>query len=154
MTTVHMLPRLCLLALLALPACADTATRTVSSMNYAQQRVDVACAQRALLDLDGFVVVAQPARDGDAVRFGARFNDDLPLSVIIRARPDNTSEVSVFTRLSPAPDPLRRRAAEYAVRAADEAIYASCTEDGQAGEAAVILDGTEQPSADPAEQRN
>lgn len=105
---------------------------TVSSMNYLLEPIDPGCAKRAVLDTEGFGLRGDLRRDGDARRFEALFNDDLPVSVIVRQRRDRTAEVSVFSRLRRGASPLVRREAEYAVAAADEAIYRACTEDGRA----------------------
>ena len=106
---------------------------TVSSMNYLLEPVDPVCAKRAVLDTDGFALRGDLRREGGAQRFEALFNDDLPVSVIVRTRRDRTAEVSVFSRLRRGASPLDRREAEYAVGAADEAIYRACTRDGQIG---------------------
>lgn len=116
---------------------------TVSSMNYLQSPVDPVCAKRAVLDTDGFGLRGDLRREGGAQRFEAMFNDDLPVSVIVRARRDRTAEVSVFSRLRRGASPLDRREAEYAVGAADEAIYRACTEDGRInpdGDGDVVID--------------
>lgn len=109
--------------------------QTVSSMNYAMERVDPTCALAAVRDTDGFAVRGGLSRDGNGQRFAALFNGDLPLTVIVRPGPRGertpTAEVSVFTRLTANPSPLAEREAEFAVRAADEAIYRACTRDGQ-----------------------
>ena len=108
---------------------------TVSSMNYLLAPVDPVCAKTAVLATDGFGLRGDlrrvGGRQGDARRFEAAFNDDLPLSIIVRQRRDRTAEVSVFSRLPRGASPLVRREAEYAVGAADEAIYRACTEDGR-----------------------
>jgi hypothetical protein len=108
----------------------DREDRTVSSMNYLQDAIDPACAQGAVLALDGFAARGPIGRRGGAREFTAIFNDDLPLRVIVRAQGDGAAEVSVLTRLRKDANPLARREAEYAVRAADEAIYRTCTKDG------------------------
>ena len=104
---------------------------TVSSMNYLMEPVDPICAKTAILDTDGFGLRGDLRRQGDAQRFEAIFNRDLPVSVIVRQRRDGTAEVSTFSKLPRRADPLMRREAEFAVAAADEAIYRACTEDGQ-----------------------
>ena len=104
---------------------------TVSSMNYLLEPIDPVCAKNAVLDADGFGLRGDLRRQGGAQRFEALFNDDLPLSVIVRHRGDRTAEVSVFSKLPRGADPLMRREAEFAVAAADEAIYRACTEDGR-----------------------
>lgn len=132
-----------LLPVLALAACAESQSiseavtgagrrgDTVSSMNFLLQPIDPVCAKRAVLEADGFGLRGDLRRQGDAQRFEAVFNDDLAVSVIVRQRPDRTAEVSVFSKLSRRADPLMRREAEFAVAAADEAIYRACTADGQ-----------------------
>ena len=136
---------LLLAAPLPLASCAETQSMTesvtgaqrrgdtVSSMNYLLAPVDPVCAKTAVLGTEGFGLRGDLRRQGDAVRFQAVFNDDLPVSVIVRRRRDRTAEVSVFSRLPRGASPLVRREAEYAVGAADEAIYRACTEDGRLG---------------------
>ena len=126
---------------LLLAACVDPSTaeritgrertQTFSSMNYAMERVDPTCALAAVRDTDGFALRVGLTRDGNGRRFTAVFNDDLPVTVIIRPGGQATTEVSVFTRLPDDISPLAEREADFAVRAADEAIYRSCTRDGQ-----------------------
>ena len=113
-------------------------TQTFSSMNYAMERVDPACALAAVRDTDGFAIRGGLVRDGGGSRFTALFRGDLPLTVIVR--PSDTSEISVFTRLPDEVSPLKEREAEFAVRAADEAIYRACTEDGRADGSDVIIE--------------
>ena len=121
---------------------------TVSAMNYLLEPVDPICAKRAVLDTDGFALRGDLSRvggrrEGDVRRFEAMFNDDLPLSVIVRTRRDRTAEVSVFSKLRRGASPLDRREAEFAVGAADEAIYRACTEDGRAypeGDGDVVIE--------------
>ena len=105
-------------------------TQTFSSMNYAMERVDPSCALAAVRDTDGFAIRGGLARDGNGQRFTALFNRDLALTVIVRPGAA-TSEISVFTRLPAEASPLAEREAEFAVRAADEAIYRACTVDGR-----------------------
>ena len=116
-------------------------TQTFSSMNYAMERVDPACALAAVRDTDGFGIRGELARDGNGRRFTALFNRDLPLTVIVRPGRD-TSEISVFTRLADEASPIAEREAEFAVRAADEAIYRSCTVDGRTdyGDGDVVIE--------------
>lgn len=120
----HLLP----LALVA--ACAAPDPGTVSSMNYAMQPVDPKCALAAVRDTEGFAV-GPLARDGNGHRFTAVFNDDLPVTVIVRPGSQSASEISAFGRLDPEASPLDRIEMDYAVRAADEAVYRACTEDGR-----------------------
>lgn len=134
----------CLLPLLALAACAApdgeglteraraaaAGPETVSSMNFLMEPIDASCAQAAVLDTDGFAARGPVRRSGGAREFTAVFNDDLPVRVIVRRQRDGSSEVSALTKLPRGATPLARREADYAVRAADEAIYRSCTQDG------------------------
>ena len=114
-------------------------TQTFSSMNYAMERVDPACALAAVRDTDGFAIRGGLTRDGNGQRFTALFRGDLPLTVIVRPGRD-TSEISVFTRLPDEISPLEEREADFAVRAADEAIYRACTEDGRTDGSDVIIE--------------
>ena len=116
---------------LALTACADTRDNTISSMNYLQEAVDPVCVRSALADEEGFAALTPIMDRGGAKQIEARFNEDLPITVIVRRLNNNTAEVSVFTRVPGDIDPLARREAAFAVEAADEAIYRQCTADGQ-----------------------
>lgn len=135
-----------IVVIIILAGCSSNSTNTISSMNYLQEPIDAVCVRSALADEDGFAAVTAIRRTGGAEQIEAIFNDDLPITVIVRRQDDGTGEVSVFTRISPDIDPLQRREAEYAVRAADEAIYRQCTTDGQLnpdGDGDVILDAQE-----------
>ena len=114
-------------------------TQTFSAMNYAMERVDPSCALAAVRDTDGFAIRGGLARDGNGQRFTALFRRDLALTVIVRPGRE-TSEVSVFTRLPRDVSPLAEREADFAVRAADEAIYRACTEDGRTDGGDVIIE--------------
>ena len=134
----------CVLAACAPPGTTERITgreraQTFSSMNYAMERVDPSCALAAVRDTDGFAIRGGLARDGDGQRFTALFNRDLALTVIVRPGAA-TSEISVFTRLPAEASPLAEREADFAVRAADEAIYRSCTADGRADGGDVIIE--------------
>ena len=150
-----MIRALPILALLGLSACAGGESLaeqvagaqrrgdTVSAMNYLLAPVDPVCAKQAVLDTDGFGLRGDLRREGGAQRFEAVFNDDLPVSVIVRQRRDGTAEVSAFSQLRRGASPLDRREAEFAVAAADEAIYRACTEDGlinPEGDGDVVID--------------
>ncbi|MBB4658065.1 hypothetical protein [Parvularcula dongshanensis] len=121
----------CVPLLAALIGCSGSDDDTVSAMNYLLAPIEASCARDAVLAAEGFAVRGGLRRDGDAERFTALFNDDLPVDVIIRTNRDGTGEVSAFTRLSEDPSPLERREAQFAVETADEAIYRACTEDGR-----------------------
>lgn len=125
--------------------CISTQPNVVSSINYLQAPIDAQCAYAAIRDADGFSVTDAIAPRGTAQQISAFFNGDLPVQVLVRDLRDGTSEVSVFVRLDRTATPLDRRAAGFAVRHADEAIYRSCTTDGQTygDDANIILDSKE-----------
>ncbi|MEM9233135.1 MAG: hypothetical protein AAGA69_02725 [Pseudomonadota bacterium] len=126
-------------------ACSTDRADTISSMNYLQEPIDAACARNALIDEEGFAAVTAISKRGGAEQIEATFNDDLPLSVIVRRQQDGTGEVSVFARLPADSTPLTRRKANFAVQTADEVIYRQCTADGQInpGDGDVIIEAQE-----------
>lgn len=126
--------------------CISAQPDVVSSINYLQAPIDAQCAYAAIRDADGFSVTDTIVPRGTAQQISAFFNDGTPVQVLVRDLRDGTSEVSVFVRLDRTATPLDRRAAGFAVRHADEAIYRSCTSDGQSygDDANIILESTEQ----------
>ncbi|ADM08973.1 hypothetical protein PB2503_04492 [Parvularcula bermudensis HTCC2503] len=125
--------------------CMSGSDRVVSSMNFLQAPVDPSCALAALRDEEGFAVLTPYYRDQGAYRIDARFNEDLPVTVLIRRYDDGSAEVSSFSKLPADATPLTERKAGFAIRAADEVIYRQCTADGQIepGGAAVVIDPQE-----------
>ncbi|MEM9988457.1 MAG: hypothetical protein AAF723_02975 [Pseudomonadota bacterium] len=103
----------------------------VSSMNFLQSPIEPMCVQEALLTADGYSVKTPLSRQQTAYRLNTFFNDDLPVTGIIRNRKDGTSEVSFFTKLDKQATPLDRLKADYAIGLADEVVYQQCTEDGK-----------------------
>lgn len=132
-------------SLFIVTACATQKTETISSMNYLMEPIKVSCVRTALLEQDGFSVIADVRNIGGSQQFDATFNDDLPLKIIVRTQADGTGEVSVFSRISADASPLKRREAAYAVEAADETIYRQCTADGKINpdDADVIIEAQE-----------
>jgi len=114
-------------------------TETLSVMNYAREPIEAACARDAVLAEEGFALRGPLGRRGGASEFTALFNDDLPVRVIVR-NADGTGEVSAFTRLPKDATPLERREASFAVEAADEAIYRSCTADGRESDGDIVIE--------------
>lgn len=116
--------------LLIVTACASR-NDTISSINYLQAPISAECARAALLEEDGFAVQTALPKQGTATRLNATFNEDLPVTGLVRQNTDGTAEVSFFVKLAPNTTPLDRREAAYAVRRADEVVYQECTEDGK-----------------------
>ncbi|WP_370336178.1 hypothetical protein [Parvularcula marina] len=138
--------RLTLISSVALlAACASNDDNTISSMNYLQAPIEAACARDALIDEEGFAAVTSIRQIGGAEQIDATFNQDMPVTVIVRRQDDGTGEVSVFTRLEEGATPLERRKANFAVTTADETIYRQCTADGKInpGDADVIIEAQE-----------
>lgn len=131
--------------LIGLGACAASDADTVSSINYLQEPISATCARDALVQTEGFAVATAIGRNGSAREINATFNSDLAVTVLVRTDREGDGEVSAFVRLSPDSTPFDRREAQFAVRAADEAIYRSCTEDGQTyyDDGDVVIEATE-----------
>ena len=115
----------------------------VSSMNFLRAPIEPACAQNALLAVEGFSVKTPMVRRGGAQQMQALFNEDLAVNGIVRTLSDGTGEVSFFVKLDKDATPLEQRKARFAVQTADEAVYRACTVDGKSGSGDIILDTQE-----------
>jgi hypothetical protein len=122
--------------------CAGAPAQTVSSMHYAQAPVDPSCVLNAVLSADGFGVEGPLRREAGARAFTALFNEELPVTVIVRQTGEG-AEISAFTRLAADATPLKRREAAFAVDAVDEAATSACTEAGRLSSSGdVVIEAT------------
>ncbi|MEE4208415.1 MAG: hypothetical protein V2I43_04010 [Parvularcula sp.] len=126
-----------LLLILALTACSSNET-AISSMNFLLEPMDPECAVASVDAIEGYELRdVQIAERRSIATFDAGPVPDLKLIVSNPRR--GASEASVFVYPEADADPLQRRIARMAVRAADEAIYVNCTVDGRSDDRSTVI---------------